>query len=319
MDDVINTSIKLVHSLAPYVEPTALLCRPIVTESIQAVAKLIDMDYETTAYALGLFLAYPLGVLMNFVPPGKLKHLFSAFFGVLILQLVLAVQWFNLFFVCTVSYAAFLLLPPKAALYIVPTFAMGYCVLGHLHRQYVNYMGWDLDFTSAMMIVTIKLWMLAHNIADGHVIKTLPEGRYLPNATAKCQAFALSEVPGPLEFYGYLFNFSTVLAGPAFEYRIYADACSGRIFMTSDGKVRRPSNAMPVIVPLVTSLVCMGCHVAIRPYWPVLDPTDQRKNLPVLLMGAEVGGYSVVELGGGFVGTAKQMGVPTRGRHLQQV
>jgi len=263
VDALIQQGIAFVYSLAPLVAPTVVLCPPIVTESIATVATAISMDYETTAYVLGLFLAYPLGILMNVVPNGSMKHLFSLFFGVGILQAVLAIQWFHLFFVATVCYAVFIIMPTKVSLYIVPTFAMGYCVLGHLHRQYVNYMGWDLDFTGAMMIFTIKLWMIAHNIHDGHVLKTAKDEKNVPKATMKCKAFSLDTVPNPLQFYGYLFNFSTILAGPAFEYKIYANACDGTIFKTPSGATKTPSNVMPTLYPLLQSIVCMVIYTQV--------------------------------------------------------
>ena len=53
---------------------------------------------------------------------------------------------------------------------VVPLFIVGYCVLGHLHRQYVNYLGWDLDFTGPHMVLTIKLYSIAWNLYDGECL-----------------------------------------------------------------------------------------------------------------------------------------------------
>ena len=114
------------------------------------------------------------------------------------------------------AYFCFKVLPPKLAKTVVPTFIVGYCVLGHLHRQFVNYLGWDLDFTGPHMVLTIKLYSIAWNLYDGHLIK---KGGELPRATQKCKQFALEEVPSLLEFLGYTFCFSNVLAGPAYEVR----------------------------------------------------------------------------------------------------
>lgn len=56
---------------------------------------------------------------------------------------------------------------PSVNRYLVPAIAISYCIVGHLHRQYINYMGWDLDFTGPQMVVTIKLYSLAWNLYDG--------------------------------------------------------------------------------------------------------------------------------------------------------
>jgi len=92
LDAAITTFIAHVYSYQPLVQKSVVLCPPIVTSTIQAVADAIGMDTETTAYTLGLFLAYPLGAVMGVLPNGKAKHLFSMFFGVLILQCVLSVR-----------------------------------------------------------------------------------------------------------------------------------------------------------------------------------------------------------------------------------
>lgn len=44
------------------------------------------------------------------------------------------------------------------------------------------------------------------------------------------RAYAIRSVPNPLEFFGYVYCFSSILAGPAFEYSEY-DACTnGKAF-----------------------------------------------------------------------------------------
>ena len=208
-------------------------------------------------------------------------------------------QWFHIFFTSTVSYILLVALPPSLSVFFVPVFAMTYCVLGHLHRQYVNYLGWDLDFTGCMMIVTIKLWMIAFNISDGDKIKrarkSKKEGKKedfndfnVPKAVAACKEFALETVPGPLEFYGYLFNFSTVLAGPAFEYRIYEAACSGELFKTPAGGTKYPSNLWPTLKALLTSVTCMIIYITANPQFPLTDPADPQNATPVLLAAMSV-------------------------------
>ena len=49
-------------------------------------------------------------------------------------------------------YAMFVVVPRNKVQILVPAFVMIYMTLGHLHRQYINYLGWDLDFTGAQMV-----------------------------------------------------------------------------------------------------------------------------------------------------------------------
>ena len=188
----------------------------------------------------------------------------------------------------------FLVLPPKLAKTVVPTFIVGYCVLGHLHRQFVNYLGWDLDFTGPHMVLTIKLYSIAWNLYDGHLIKKAGNKKdSLPRATQKCSQFALTELPSLLEFLGYTFCFSNVLAGPAYEFSIYRAAANGSLLYDDNGKPRGkiPSQVWPTLKNLVVSLACMGIFVVGSGKFPIMDPVDPQKNAPTFV--ALTSAYSI--------------------------
>ena len=59
------------------------------------VAPAVGMDVETTSMVLGMFLCYPLGLIMVSLPYGRMKHLFSFLLGAFLLQFVLDVQWIH--------------------------------------------------------------------------------------------------------------------------------------------------------------------------------------------------------------------------------
>lgn len=236
---------------------------------------------ETLSYTLGMFLCYPLGLIMASLPHGKLRHLFSFILGAFLLQFTIGKQWIHHVIAVVISYIMMLILPAKTTKTVVPVFIMLYVTLGHLHRQFVNYLGWDLDFTGSHMVLTMKLYSLAYNLYDGDLIKKGKETR----ATKKCAHLAVSEVPGIIEFLGYCFNFSTILAGPAFEYKIYADACDGTNLYDANGKPKGkiPSQIMPTLKPFVASLFCLGTFVVGNGMFPLLDPTDPQNFTPIVI------------------------------------
>jgi MBOAT, membrane-bound O-acyltransferase family len=104
-------------------------------------------------------------------------------------------------------------------------------------------------------------------------------------AAKKCEEFALKEVPGLLEYLGYTFCFANILAGPAFEFSTYRDACDGTLLYNKDGKPRGtiPSTILPSLVPFIKSMVCMGLYVVVGGMFPLLDPVDPQKNTPVVV------------------------------------
>jgi len=126
------------------------------------------------------------------------------------------------------------------------------------------------------MVLTQKLYMMAFNLYDGS-----PEGKDT-KAAKKCQAFALSELPSLLEFLGYTFCFSSLLAGPAYEFATYRHVCDGSLLYKPDGTPRGkiPSNVWPTLRPLSVSLLCMGLFVVLGGMFPLLDPADPQKNTP---------------------------------------
>mmetsp|Transcript_36085 Transcript_36085/g.44163 ORF Transcript_36085/g.44163 Transcript_36085/m.44163 type:complete len:502 (+) Transcript_36085:148-1653(+) len=279
---VIQSSIDYVYSFQPYVEPTLVLVPGFVNTQVEKIAEIAGQDVETTEYLLGMLICYPLGLIMTSLPYGKIRHIFSFILGAFLLQFTLGVQWIHQLITSLVAYAMFLILPAKLAKLAVPGFVMTYVTLGHLHRQFTNYLGWDMDFTGAQMVIVIKLYSLAYNLYDGEVLKA---GGDVPKASKKCAPFALSKVPGIIEFLGYTFCFSNVLAGPAYEYKIYADACDGLLMYDKNGKAKGPipSNVWPTLKPFLLSFVCLGLFVAGNGAFPILDPSDPQNSTPVVL------------------------------------
>jgi len=221
-----------------------------------------------------------LGLVMLAIPYGKARHLFSFLLGAFLLQFTLGVQWIHHFITSIVAYLMILVLPRKSLKIALPAFVMVYMTLGHLHRQYINYLGWDLDFTGSQMVLTQKLFMIAWNLWDGELLAKGKEDR----AAKKCSAFALKETPGFIEFLGYSFCFSTILAGPATEYATYSRACDGSLFKTPDGKqCKPPSNLIPTLKPLLISFFCLGVHVFLGGMFPLLNPDEPQTGTPAIL------------------------------------
>jgi hypothetical protein len=285
---VISKAIEYVYSFEPIAAQTVVLVPEVMKRHSASMAEAIGFDQETFEYTMGMFICYPLGLIMLKLPYGKVKHLFSFFLGAFILQFVLGVQWIHHLVTSLVAYGLLLILPPELAKTVVPAFAMLYCVLGHLHRQYINYLGWDLDFTGTQMVITQKLYMLAYNLYDGHVLST--NGEKSNRASLKCKDCALNKVPGIIEYLGYTFCFANLLAGPAYEYKIYAATCDGSNLYTTDEKGQKkllgkkmPGMLWPTLKPFLISLVCMAAFVIGNGMFPLLDSNDPQNSDPAIL------------------------------------
>jgi len=99
-------------------------------EAVASLAESAGQDYETVVYLLGVFLCYPLGLIMLALPYGKLKHLFSFILGAFLLQFTIGVQWIHHLISSLVAYAMFMFLPAKVAKIAVPVWMMVYMTAG---------------------------------------------------------------------------------------------------------------------------------------------------------------------------------------------
>jgi len=275
----IDGIIESVYSLGPLFENTVVLVPEFLKIQVAGVADAAGMDIETVSYTLGLFACYPLGLVMAQIPFGTPRHIFSFFLGAFLLQFTLGVQWIHHLITSLVAYALILILPRKTLQTALPIFVMGYMTIGHLHRQYTNYLGWDLDFTGTQMVLTQKLYMIGYNLYDGELLAKGKENR----AAKKCAPYALQDVPGLIEFLGYTFCFSNLLAGPATEYATYLKCIDGSIFKTPDGKLKIPSNIWATIKPFLTCLVNLGIFMTLSAKFPLLDTADPQHNTPYIL------------------------------------
>lgn len=281
---VIDEGLEYIYGFGPVFEPTVVLAPEFLKAQVVNLSEQIGFDVDTLTFTLGFFACYPLGMIMNMLPYGPIRHFFSFFMGCFLIQFTIGVQWIHQLITSLAVYFLFLILPRNLASTVVPVFVLVYLVGGHLHRQYINYLGWDLDFTGTQMVLTQKLWMMAYNLKDGELLAKGSDNK----AAKKCSKYALVSLPNLLEFLGYAFCFSDVMSGPAYEYSVYRDACTGSHMFTPDGKPRgkTPSSFMPTLKPFVISVICMGLFVVGGGMFPLLDAADPQKNTPAILTDA---------------------------------
>eukprot|EP00904_Undaria_pinnatifida_P005433 jgi/Undpi1/2019/HiC_scaffold_12.g05405.m1 len=197
------------------------------------LADSIGFDVGTMKYVLLLLAAYPLAAVFSRLPNATTKHFFSALVGVWMMQFVFYGQWIHSFVSALVTYVMVLALPNKYMPKVVFAFVLGYISLSHLYRAYVDYMGWSLDFTGPQMVLTIKLSSFAYNVWDGRKWAEIEKDtgdKKKDRVLAARREYAIRSVPNPLEFFGYVYCFSSILAGPAFEYTLYDKATSGEAY-----------------------------------------------------------------------------------------
>lgn len=147
----------------------------------------------------------------------------------------------------------------------------------HIHRMYVDYMGWSMDSTASQMILLIKLTSFAYNYYDGVVGNSEP----ISNRTQETRRrLAITKLPSLLEYFGYVYNFTTFIAGPAFEFREYMNAIEGAQFVFK-GQRRTASPLGAAAMKLALSLIFMVMLVAFGPYTDLMGVLRMQESIAV--------------------------------------
>lgn len=159
----------------------------------------------------------------------------------------------------TLCYMIIRTVDPKIVQRWVMVVALGYLSLIHLHRTIYDTGVYALDITGPLMVMTQKITSLAFSLHDG----TKSEKELKPNQ----KYYAIEKIPSALEFYSYMFHFSTLMAGPMVFYNDYMDFITGQNFLKRSPVINghapnekrvviEPRRFYPVMKKLAISLVC---------------------------------------------------------------
>jgi hypothetical protein len=129
------------------------------------------------------------------------------------------------------------------------------------------------------MILTIKLTMLGYNYFDGVVEKKKLEemasikatdkaSKYKAKAAQARLKFALDTLPDPLEFYSWVFHFSTFFAGPACTLKTFVTAMNGGGRVGKGGSLSFASRATTSMKKAGIGLFYLGLNILGQAYFP---------------------------------------------------
>jgi len=256
-----------------------------VDAKIPLVQQLDDMlgSRVLAKYMLGMFFVYPFAFILKNLPSKHIKHLFSLIGGVFLMQWVFGEAWVHSLITSAVTYLLCMIAPRKQLPTIVFLWAMGYMVAAHVFQMVVTekiaYEKKPFDWTGTQMVLTMKLTSFAWNLYDGTAdLKAVEEGNKTGGTMFKSRyQFMVTSLPNPMEFFGYIFCFNCILAGPAFEYRDYIKAIDGTAFV-NNSKRSVSSNIPPALFCLGQGVFCLVLHMALTGQLGSLVPLPVEKG-----------------------------------------
>ncbi|KAJ2985457.1 hypothetical protein NUW58_g5521 [Xylaria curta] len=188
----------------------------------------INIPFELLAGAIGaspdelklifsFLLSYPLAGLLKRIPDNRpdYKNFFiiggGLFYLVGLYSLWTGIR--TLFISSAVTYAlAYYLRTSPYMPWMAFVFLMGHMAVNQLARQFADNPA-VVDITGAQMVMVMKLSAFAWNVFDG----TLPEDQLSDHQKDR----RIIQLPGFLDYTGYVLFFPSLLVGPAFDYNEY--------------------------------------------------------------------------------------------------
>ena len=224
-----------------------------------------------------MFAVYPFSIILYNLPSKTLKHAFSFIVGFVLVQWIFGPDWIHTFITGLGTYLICALLPAKFQPRVAFIFVMGYMVGAHIYRMYVSYMSGLFDFTGTQMVLTMKLTSFAYNMYDGTYDKknVFPEIPHENKRKAKVYAdrarFAITKLPNPIEFFGYVYCFTCILAGPAFEYKDYERAIDNTVYRLNNekGEIKKPATLIPGFKCLIIGVITLVLHMKLSAIFPI--------------------------------------------------
>jgi hypothetical protein len=293
--------IAFLDSLGFIGQMTHIVKLPALDAALTPTAASLGMELTIFKYTVGLFLVYPFSYVLYKLPNANMKHMFSFAVGFFLVQWIYGPDWIHSFVSSLGIYLIAMLFPrrPKLAF----AWAMGYMTMSHIYRMYVSYLTGEFDHTGTQMVLTMKLTSFAYNISDGidHAVMVPEPGPVTDKSKARVLAsrrhFAIPKLPNLLQFLGYVYCFTCILAGPAFEYKDYLDSIEGTSFLTTtststssvegddklkeqggDKVVKKPANVLPALQRLLIGVFCMVAYLQFSAHIPVRNLVDPEFN-----------------------------------------
>jgi len=240
------------------------------------ICELLKLELPIIKYTVSLFLVYPFALLLKFIPIkyDNIRHLYCCIIGILLMQWVYSEDWIHSFISSIVTYIICKHCPPKYVGKLVFLWAMGYMTMSHWYRMYTSYMSYIFDFTGTQMVITMKLSSFAYNYYDGiydyeNVLKSNDDRK----------KYAITKLPSLIQFLGYMYCFTCIMAGPAYEYNDYVQVIDGSIYNypknnkknDSENKIKTPpSSILPGLRKLFVGIVFLVIHIVFSGFYPLI-------------------------------------------------
>eukprot|EP00755_Sulcionema_specki_P006466 Sspe_Gene.35538::Locus_17216_Transcript_1_1_Confidence_1.000_Length_1749::g.35538::m.35538 len=178
------------------------------------------VDLEQIRFLFCVFAGFPVSSIQSRLPPGLPRYLWALAWGVAESLACFGYDSFHPFISALVAYLMIRFAPTRIMPMMVTVFLFVYMSCSHIYAMLYEYLEWNLDYTTAQMILTVKVTALAWNIGDGAL---LDKAKYHPKSDNEKDSVPPDAVPNFIEYFSFIFFYPTYVAGPALPWMSYRD------------------------------------------------------------------------------------------------
>jgi len=225
----------------------------------------------------GLLLCYPFSTVYKVLPDSieSLKHLYCALCGIFLAQFCYKWDIIHSFLSILLTYLVLWAFKSHRTIGLAIAF---FGNMGHLLGSYwifASVDSYDVDFTTAQCVLTLRLIGFAWDYFDGSKDPKELEHDQKENN--------LSELPPLLHFFGYTYFYGSFLTGPQFTFRMYKKFITKENFMAKKVDGHIPSSVGPALQKFFLGVLYLGLQNAgAMFYTPSIYSTTRFVNMGLL-------------------------------------
>lgn len=220
-----------------------------------ALADMAGISLSQLQFVVAFFLSFPLSAVLNHVPTVAGRHLYSTITGIALIYYPFGASIIYIAPPCIVAYLGMLFAPKRAGTIAWLT-VMPYLI--YWHEMGASGTAWKegkLDFTGALMVVTLKLISCATNVSDSY-----KDEKHLRQHERE---WMIPAAPRPLEYASYIFATGNLLAGPHFHFKAYSEYIERRGLWSPLAARKSPNPTPQGLLHLAQALTCLVLHVGL--------------------------------------------------------
>jgi len=226
---------------------------------VQPLVDATGFKHDRLKFMLCIVFNVFFGFLVPYIRSANVKHAINIIVGLAQLTFQInTLSWVHSFFVSTLAYVLVGVLPRNRAPIVIFVFAFTYMSCGMIYKLYTDYGSWDMDWTTAQMICTLKVISFSFAYSDGARKESDFKSRYH-------KEHRLIKFPNPLQYYGFIYYFPTFISGPPIEIVHYLKWADRSLFANRE----LPNSFFPAMSMFMKSIAILVGVAILEPRFPL--------------------------------------------------